>query len=129
MKVNSVPWRSSVLKRQKTLFVTLAIAALFASGAIAGAALPSQKQATPKPQATQKSQGKLALAESEVVQLLLLMETNKNGKISEQECMKFMETEVDRLDRDNSGDLHAKDLKQSKLRVSHPVIWESDPTL
>ena len=86
-----------MLKRQKTLFVTLAIAALFASGAIAGAALPSQKQATPKPQATQKSQGKLALAESEVVQLLLLMETNKNGKISEQECMKFMETEVDRL--------------------------------
>jgi hypothetical protein len=118
-----------VLKRQKTLFVTLAIAALFASGAIAGAALPSQKQATPKPQATQKSQGKLALAEPEVVQLLLLMETNKNGKISEQECMKFMETEVDRLDKDNSGDLHAKDLKQSKLRVSHPVIWESDPTL
>jgi hypothetical protein len=33
-----------VFKRQKTLFVTLAIAALFASGAIAGAALPSQKQ-------------------------------------------------------------------------------------
>ena len=50
--------------------------------------------------------------------LLLLMETNKNGKISKQECMKFMETEVDRLDKDNSGDLDAKDLKQSKLRVS-----------
>ena len=33
-----------MFKRQKTLFVTLAIAALFASGAIAGAALPSQKQ-------------------------------------------------------------------------------------
>jgi hypothetical protein len=71
----------------------------------------------------------LALAEPEVVQLLLLMETNKNRKISKQECMKFMETEVDRLDKDNSGDLDAKDLKQSKLRVSHPVIWESDPTL
>lgn len=40
-----------------------------------------------------------------------------------------MEAEVDRLDKDNSGDLDAKDLKQSKLRVSHPVIWESDPTL
>ena len=86
-----------MFKRQKTLFVTLAIAALFASGAIAGAALPSQKQATPKPQATQKSRDELALAEPEVVQLLLLMETNKNGKISKQECMKFMETEVDRV--------------------------------
>ena len=86
-----------MFKRQKTLFVTLAIAALFASGAIAGAALPSQKQATPKPQATQKSRDELALAEPEVVQLLLLMENNKNGKISKQECMKFMETEVDRV--------------------------------
>lgn len=86
-----------MFKRQKTLFVTLAIAALFASGAIAGAALPSQKQATPKPQATQKSRDELALAEPEVVQLLLLMETTKNGKISKQECMKFMETEVDRV--------------------------------
>lgn len=86
-----------MFKRQKTLFVTLAIAALFASGAIAGAALPSQKQATPKPQATQKSRDELALAEPEVVQLLLLMETNKDGKISKQECMKFMETEVDRV--------------------------------
>ena len=107
-----------MFKRQKTLFVTMAIAALFASGAIAGAAPPSQKQATPKPQVTQKSQDRLALAEPEVVQLLLLMENNKNGKISKQECMKFMETEVDRLDNDNSGDLDAKDLKQSKLRVS-----------
>jgi hypothetical protein len=33
------------------------------------------------------------------------------------------------LDKDNSGDLDAKDLKQSKLRVSHAVIWASDPTL
>jgi|ERR1700722_14847944 hypothetical protein len=41
---NTVPWRSSAFKRQKTLFVTFAIAALFASGAIAGAALSSQKQ-------------------------------------------------------------------------------------
>jgi hypothetical protein len=85
------------VQTKKALFVTLAVAALFASGAIAGAALPSQKQATPKPQATQKSQDKLALAEPEVVQLLLLMETNKNGKISKRECMKFMEPEVDRF--------------------------------
>jgi hypothetical protein len=49
------------------------------------------------PQATQKSRDELALAEPEVVQLLLLMETTKNGKISKQECMKFMETEVDRV--------------------------------
>jgi hypothetical protein len=33
--------------------------------------------------------------------------------------MKFMEAEFDRLDKDKSGDLDAKDLQQSKLRVSH----------
>jgi hypothetical protein len=53
-----------------------------------------------------------------VLQLLLLMDTDKNGKISKQEWMKFMEAEFDRLDKDKSGDLDAKDLQQSKLRVS-----------
>jgi hypothetical protein len=57
---------------------------------------PTESEASnPKAAVTQKSQDKLALAEPELVQLLLLMETNKNGKISKQEGMKFMETEVD----------------------------------
>jgi len=30
-----------------------------------------------------------------------------------------MEAEFDRLDKDKNGDLDAKDLAQSKLRVSH----------
>jgi Ca2+-binding EF-hand superfamily protein len=63
----------------------------------------------------------LALGEPEVIQLLLLMDTDKNGTISKQEWMNFMEAEFDRLDKDKSGDLDAKDLAQSKLRVSHPV--------
>jgi hypothetical protein len=33
--------------------------------------------------------------------------------------MKFMEAEFDRLDKDKSGDLDAKDLEQSKVGVSH----------
>jgi len=73
----------------------------------------AQKAATPKPQ------DQLALGEAEVKQLLLLMDTDKNGKISKEEWMKFMEAELDRLDRDKSGDLDVKDLTQSKLRVSH----------
>ena len=36
---------------------------------------------------------KLALGEEEVKQLLLLMDTDKNGKISKQEYMDFMEAE------------------------------------
>jgi len=51
----------------------------------------AQRQAVPKPQ------DKLALGEPEVTQLLLLMDTDKNGKISKEEWMKFMEAEFDRL--------------------------------
>jgi EF hand len=75
----------------------------------------AQKAAAPKPQ------DKLALGENEVKQLLLLIDTDENGKISKQEWMKFMEAEFDRLDKDKKGQLDAKELTQSKLRVSHPV--------
>jgi Ca2+-binding EF-hand superfamily protein len=49
------------------------------------------------------------------------MDTDKSGKISKEEWMKFMEAEFDRLDKDKKGLLDAKELAQSKLRVSHPV--------
>jgi len=48
---------------------------------------------------------KLALGEPEVRQLLLLMDADKNGKISKEEWMKFMEAEFDRLDKDRKGEL------------------------
>jgi len=72
-------------------------------------------------QAVLKAQDKLALGENEVKQLLLLMDTDKSGKISKQEWMKFMEAEFDRRDKHKKGQLDAKDLEQSKLRVSYPV--------
>lgn len=66
-----------------------------------------------------KAQDKVALGEGEVKQLLLLMDTDKNGKISRQEYMKFMSAEFDMLDKDKSGELDPKELSQSQLRVSH----------
>ena len=66
-----------------------------------------------------KPQDKLALGENEVKQLLLLMDTDQNGKISKQEYLKFMDAEFERLDKDKSGELDVKELTQSKLRVSH----------
>jgi Ca2+-binding EF-hand superfamily protein len=53
--------------------------------------------------------------------LLLLMDTDKNGKISKREWTKFVEAEFDRLDKDKKGQLDAKELERSKLRVSHPA--------
>lgn len=82
-----------------------------------GTAISQTKAAVPKPQ------DKLALREEEEVkQLLLLMDKDKNGRISKAERMKFMEAEFDRLDKDKSGDLDVKELTQSKLRVSHAGV-------
>ena len=100
------------MRRTNVVWIILIIAVLVASWAMLGTA-HAQKAAVPKPQ------DKLALGDEEVRQLLLLMDTDKNGKITKQEWMKFMEAEFDRLDTDKSGDLDAKDLAQSRLRVSH----------
>jgi len=99
-------------KRTNIALVILVLAVLVATGATLGTAV-AQRASVPKPQ------DKLALGEPEVKQLLLLMDTDKNGKITKREWMKFMEAEFDRLDKDKSGDLDAKDLTQSQLRASH----------
>jgi hypothetical protein len=97
-----------VSKRETFLFVILVL--MFA----VVAATAGQRASTPKPQ------NKEALGEGEVKQLLLLMDTDKSGKISKKEYMDFMEAEFDRLDKDKSGELDPKELTQSQLRVSHP---------
>ena len=102
-----------MLARTNIVRAMVAIAALVATWALGTAV--AQRQAVPKPQ------DKLALGEPEVTQLLLLMDTDKNGKISKEEWMKFVEAEFDRLDKDKKGQLDVKELTQSKLRVSHPV--------
>ena len=97
-----------VTKRETFLLVTVVL--MFALVAAAA----GQRASTPK------AQDKKALGEAEVKQLLLLMDTDKNGKISKQEYMSFMEAEFDRLDKDKSGELDPKELTQSQFRVSHP---------
>ena len=101
-------------RRTNFVWFIVALSVLVVIGAVLGMAL-AQKQAVPKPQ------DKLAIGEPEVKQLLLLMDTDKNGKISKAEWMKFMEAEFDRLDKDKKGQLDARELEQSRLRVSHPV--------
>jgi Ca2+-binding EF-hand superfamily protein len=57
------------------------------------------------------------------MQLLLAMDTNKSGKISKEEWMKFMEAEFDRLDTDHKGRLDIKELTESRLRGAS-VCWQ-----
>jgi hypothetical protein len=61
---------------------------------------------------------KLALGEEQVKDLLLLMDVDKNGKISKKEWMDFASAEFDRLDTDHSGELDATEIAQSKLRAT-----------
>jgi hypothetical protein len=100
------------MRRTNIVLIILVIAVLNATWALPGTAV-AQRQSVPKPQ------DKLALGEDEVKQLLLLMDTDKNGRVSRQEFMKFMEAEFDRLDKDKSGDLDVKELAQSQLSASN----------
>jgi hypothetical protein len=103
-----------MIKRQRILTAVLATATMFFGGAIVGTAI-AQK-------ATPKAQDRAVLGEDEVKQLLLLMDTDKSGKISRQEFMAFMQAEFDRLDKDKSGELDVKELAQSQLRSSRPAV-------
>lgn len=100
-----------MFKARISPLVFLLAATLFAIGSIAGVSF-AQKDSAPKPQ------DKLALGEDQVTQLLLLMDTNKDGKITKQEWMKFMEAEFDRLDKPKTGVIDTKEIAQSRLRVS-----------
>lgn len=70
----------------------------------------AQKQpAAPKPP------DKATVIDENVKQMLLLMDTDKNGKISRDEWMKFMAAEFDRLDKDKSGELDPKELLKERM--------------
>ncbi len=61
------------------------------------------------------SQDKLALADVNVKELLLLMDADKNGKISKKEWMSFMEAEFNKLDRNGDGELDQEELQVARI--------------
>lgn len=58
----------------------------------------------------------VAPGEVQAKQLLLLMDADKNGKVSRAEFMAFMSAEFDRLDLDHDGELDVKELTQFGIR-------------
>jgi len=105
--------------------IGLAIAVLFAAGALLGTTVAqvettiAQKVSPQPPKQTAEPQDRAALGEEDVKELLLLMDTDKNGKISKAEWMKFMSEEFDRLDKDKNGELDPEELKASRIRSAH----------
>lgn len=102
-------------EKQTGILQICVAATLLLSLVLAGTAIAQKTdKSIPKQQRT------IALGEDEVKQLLLLMDTDKSGKISRQEFMNFMAAEFDRLDKDKSGELDVKELAQSQIRASRP---------
>jgi hypothetical protein len=101
----------------KTVLVAAGIVGLFVAS-IAPQPAPAQKVDKGVP----KRERNLALGENDVKQLLLLMDTNQNGKISKEEFVNFMAAEFDRLDTDRSGELDPKELTQSRIRATRPAV-------
>jgi hypothetical protein len=54
--------------------------------------------------------------EASAKQLLLLMDRDKNGKVSKQEFLAYREAEFDRLDVNKDGELDVKELTKLKPR-------------
>jgi len=85
------------------------LAALMGATGLAAGTVVAQKVASANPK------DKLAIADGNVKELLLLMDADRNGRISKQEWMSFMEAEFNKLDKDGSGELDPKELMQSRL--------------
>jgi hypothetical protein len=90
---------------------TLIVATALTIAIIAGISF-AQKSSVPKTQDT------LALGEEDVKNLILLIDTQKTGKITKQEWMTFMSAEFDRLDTNKTGVIDKEELAHSRLRVS-----------
>ena len=65
------------------------------------------------------------MAIEKIKQLLLVMETDKRGKISKQQWMAFMENEFDRLDVEKKGELDQTSIRQSMAYVKQARFADS----
>jgi hypothetical protein len=98
-----------MFKKSAVVLVMIITGVLGRLGAMQSVAAAQQASVT-KPQAN------VALGEDEVKKLLLLMETDSDGKVSKQVYMSFMEAEFDRLDQKKEGKLEVKQLTQPSTR-------------
>jgi hypothetical protein len=68
---------------------------------------------------------KLATGLTPLAQLLDLMDTDKNGKVSREEFMNFMQAEFEFADKNKDGELDPAELKTMVRRMNHPYFMGS----
>src|SRR5580658_7009448 len=93
------------MTRQHPLTAIRWLAVIIATHAVA----PSSAQKANVP----IHQDVVALAQPKVTEVLLLMDTDRNGKISKKQLMNLMEAVFDRLDKDKKGELDPRQFRQS----------------
>jgi hypothetical protein len=103
--------------RQNIATIVLAVVALFVTE------VSVAQTGDPIPYKTEK-RSTLAARDAAAKQLLLLMDTDKSGKVSRQEWMRYMEAEFDRLDKNKDGELDVKELQESQMHA-YPVAPSS----
>ena len=103
-----------MLRNERTGFAVVALATLLAAG------LAMARNEGPK-----SSHDAVTMGEPEAKQLALLMDEDKNGKVSRAEFMKFMEAEFNRLDKDKNGALDVEELSHSVLMPSRAQTFSS----
>jgi hypothetical protein len=110
-----------MLMRRKVLQLVPLAAGFFAMETLTGGndALGQQPNANASAPTYSPESKPVAAGEVDVKQLLILMDTDKNGRISRKEFMDFMAAEFDRLDTDKSGELDVTELEKSQLTTSH----------
>jgi hypothetical protein len=94
--------------RSVALAVLCSLGGMLAWSAAAGDQAPADPQ-------------KLEAALAPTVKLLQLMDTDRNGKVSKQEFLHFMESEFDFADRNHDGELDPKELQHLVQRLHRPV--------
>ena len=102
------------------------ITGLIVAGASVHTAIVSGQSATTAPQATDPGASSISLNSKQVVageidakRLVLLMDADKNGRVSKAEFMAFMAGEFDRLDVNHDGELDVKELEKSQIAPVH----------
>jgi len=101
----------NMLRRSKKTWALVVTLLMLASLGLFGTAA-AQKASVPRPQ------DKLAMGEDQVRQLLALMDADKNGKVSKEKYMRFMDAEFERLDKGKKGELDVKELTKSTTTAS-----------